>query len=277
LAEVVVCGRCGTRSWAGVKFCYACGGSLMPGWPGGAPAGQVAAPAVQAPVAQVPAAEPPVVQAQPIAPVQPAPPNPYAAPPAAPQAAQPWPGNAAQYGAPGQYAPPAPYATPSPYAAPQSAQPGSYSANFSIDGFAASLSAKPVGLLFVVAVEIVIALVGFFVAYDLLRWVYWGLNYSYYGEVPLDAVVGVAYFATSWLMMGAARGLWSQRAWAWTRACLLNVVLLGMIVGSVIPWGLNTLDIIGIVANSVMLVCLNLTSTRKLFGRGPLAFLQAAQ
>ena len=261
LAEVVVCGRCGTRSWAGVKFCYACGGSLTPGWPGGAPAVQAAAPVVQPPIVQ-----PPVVQAQPIASVQPAVPD-------APQAAQPWPGNAA----PGQYPASAPYAPPSPYAAPQSAQPGSYSAGFSIDPFVASLSAKPVGLLFVVAVEIVIALVGFFVAYDLLRWVYWGLNYSYYDEVPLDAVVGVAYFATSWLMMGAARGLWSQRAWAWTRACLLNVVLLGMIIGSVIPWGLNTLDIIGIVANSVMLVCLNLTSTRKLFGRGPLAFLQTGQ
>jgi hypothetical protein len=183
--------------------------------------------------------QPPVVQAQPIAPVQPAPSAPYAAAP--------------------------------------SAQPGGYSTGFSADGFVASLSAKPAGLLFVVAVEIVIALVGFFVAYDLFQWVNYGLNYGDGGEVPLDAAVGVAYFATSWLMMGAARGLWSQHSWAWTRACLLNVVLLGMIIGSVIPWGLNTLDIIGIVANSVMLVCLNLTSTRMLFGRRQLAFLQATQ
>jgi hypothetical protein len=129
----------------------------------------------------------------------------------------------------------------------------------------------------VAAVEIVIALVGFYVAYDLFTWVNWGINYGDGSEVPLDLVVGVAYFATSSLMFGAVRGLWSLRAWAWTRACLLNILLIGMIIASVIPWGLNTLDIIGLIANSVMLVCLNLTSTRKLFGRPPLSFLQAAQ
>lgn len=266
MAEVTVCGRCGTRSWTGVRFCYACGQSLIPNWPGSAPVTQ--APGVPMPVVQVPVAPAPVMQVQPVAAVQPA-------MPAAPQAAQPWPGNAAQYVAPAQYAAPAPYAAP--YAAPQGTQPSGYSAGFSTAGFAASISAKPVEILFVAAVEIVIALVGFYVAYDLFTWVNWGINYGDGSEVLLDLVVGVAYFATSSLMFGAVRGLWSLRAWAWTRAFLLNILLFGMIIACVIPWGLNTMDIMGLIANSVMLVCLNLTSTRKLFGRPPLSFMQGAQ
>jgi hypothetical protein len=204
------------------------------------------------------------MQVQPVAPVQPA-------MPAAPQAAQPWPGNAAQYVAPAQYA------APTPYAAPQGAQSSGSSAGFSTASLFASISARPVEILFVAAVEIVIALVGFYVAYDLFTWVNWGINYGDGSEVLLDLVVGVAYFATSSLMFGAVRGLWSLRAWAWTRACLLNILLIGMIIVSVIPWGLNTMGIMGLIANSVMLVSLNLASTRKLFGRPPLPFLQGAQ
>jgi hypothetical protein len=283
LAEVTVCGRCGTRSWAGVRFCYACGQSLIPNWPGSAPAGQFQAPAAPfqapgpvaqapgpvaqapGPVAQAPAAVPVAVPVAPAVPIVP-PAAPQFAPPTAPAAVPPaWPVAAA-----------APNTGPfSPYAASLTppAQPWS--------GTAAPYRvldlAKPVEILFVAAVEIVIALVGFYVAYDLFTWVNWGINYGDGSEVPLDLVVGVAYFATSSLMFGAVRGLWSLKAWAWTRAFLLNILLIGMIISSVIPWGLNTLGIIGLIANSVMLVCLNLTSTRKLFGRPPLSFLQGAQ
>ena len=199
MPEAANCASCGAPWLAGAQFCYSCGKSPTPAWPG------VAAPP----------------------PVQPPAGSPFGVPPAA--------------------------------VAP------------------AVVPVKPFGIVALTVVEIVIAAVGVWVAIDFLQWVNYGINYQDTGEVPLDLAFGVAYLATSAVMFGVARGLWSTQSWAWTRACLLNIALLGMIVVSVVPWGLNMLDIVGIAANGSMLAYLSLTPTRRLFGLAPLAFMEVAR
>jgi uncharacterized membrane protein (DUF2068 family) len=189
-------------------------------------------PAAPTPVAAAPAWAAPV------------PPPPFPAPDV--QAASPapaWPANTA------------PFTTPPPVYVPSS-QP-------------APVVAKPFGILLVTVVEIVIAAVGVVVAIGLFQWVNYGINYEDTGEIPLDLAAGVAYMAVSVALFGVARGLWSIQSWAWTRACLLNLAFLGLIIVSVVPWGLDLQDVIGIAANLSVLVYLIMTPTQQLFGRLP--------
>jgi uncharacterized membrane protein (DUF2068 family) len=72
LADVVVCGRCGARSWAGTQFCYVCGQSLTPNGQGVVSPGQPPTPfapvppAVPVPPAGYNAGPPPTGAARPI-------------------------------------------------------------------------------------------------------------------------------------------------------------------------------------------------------------------
>lgn len=191
--------------------------------------------------------------------------QPPAQAPANAPAAQPWPGVAAPLPVP----PVAPPFGGSPFAAPPAVPP------FATPPLA--IPTKPFAILFLTVVEIVIAAVCAWVAIGFFWWVNYGVTYQDTGEVPLDLVFGIAYVATSTTMFGVARGLWSTQSWAWPRACLLNLALLGLIVVSMVPWGLTALDVVGIAANLTMLACLCATSTRRLFGLPPLAFLAGDQ
>jgi hypothetical protein len=158
-----------------------------------------------------------------------------------------------------------------PDAGPQSAPPVGYNPG----GPSETGAARPFGILALTIVEIVVGLVGLGVAVDLLRWANYGLFYQDTGEVALDLVMGLAYLSTSLVAFDVARGVWFMRPWAWMRACLLSVVLLGLIVFSVFPWGIDTLDIIGAVAHLAVLAFLNTNSIRGLFSRSPTTFLQS--
>jgi hypothetical protein len=133
-----------------------------------------------------------------------------------------------------------------------------------------AITARPIGILFLVVMEIGIGAVGLWVARDLFGWVLYGLDYSDTGEVPLDFVMGLAYLVTSSLLIAASRGIWTTRPVAWLSAMILNGVFLSLIFVSVVPWGLNLMDVTGIAANTTMLVALNVNPIRQLFGYKPL-------
>lgn len=189
-----MCGRCGARSWAGAKSCYACGQSLTANGQAVVPPGQPPTPFAQVPPA-VPAVPPQV-------------------------------------------------------------------------------AARPFGIAILTSVEIVIGLVGLYVALDLFEWANWALSYGDAAEVAQDFVMAVAYLATSVAVFDLARALWSMQQWAWMRACLLSIVLLGLIVFSVFLWGIDTMDVVGIVVHLSVLAYLSTSSVRGLFGRSPTTFLQ---
>ena len=264
MTDVIVCPRCGAQCWRTATFCFACGGGLVP------TAQPAAAPVPAQAVAPAPAQQfaPPryaAPQFAPAAPIAPAAPQAWPA-----QQAPQWPG-AAQYGAPPAGYVPAAAPAYSPSAYPPAGYPGyaSYPVASQSGQFGA-ITAKPIGILFLVATEIVIGAVGLWVAWGLLGWVWYGLEYSDTGEVPLDFVMGLAYLVTSGLLIAASRGIWTSKQVAWLGAMILNGVFLSLILVSVVPWGVTFMDIIGIAANATMLVALNVNPIRQLFGYKPL-------
>jgi len=82
--------------------------------------------------------------------------------------------------------------------------------------------------------------------------------------------MGLAYLVTSTLLIAASRGIWTLKPMGWLGAMALNAVFLSLILVSVVPWGLDFLDLIGIAANTTMLVTLNLNPIRQRFGYKPL-------
>jgi hypothetical protein len=186
-------------------------------------------------------------------------------PPAPPP--EPWSSAPGPFGAPGPFSAPAPSTAPAPHGTPP-AVPAPPSA---------TATALPFGIVALVLAEIVICVVGIWVALDLYRWVAYGMFYEDTGEVPMDLFLAVVYSATSAAGFVVARGLWRLMPSAWMQACLLSIVLMGFDLISVLAWGLTTLDIIGFVAHLGVLAYLNLNSVRGLFGRPPTTFLQLPQ
>ncbi len=281
MADVIVCGRCGARSWAGATSCYACGSSLAsngqavipPGQPptpyASVPPAFTAAPTPGAPAAppQFAAPYPPAVAAPQYAPLG-APPQ-YAPPGAPPVVPPPWPGaggapQPSPFGQSGaQPAPPWNGAT-GPYGAPP--------AGYQVGSPAVTSAARPFGISVLAVVEVVIGLVGLYVALDLFGWANWATSYGDNGEVAVDFIMGVAYFATSIAVFDLARSLWAMQQWAWGRACLLSLVLIGLIAISLYLWGFDTSDLVGVVVHGSILAYLNTRAVRALFGRPPAAF-----
>jgi len=277
LSEAAFCGSCGARSWPGASFCPTCGQSLTPD-------GQVVPPAQPSvPVAPVPPVAPAAPQpfAQPITPVAPqplmqpfaqpfaqpiAPPTPPAVPPAW---STPFPPLDAPPSAPPAWGAANPSAAPS---APRWADVvGSYptpSGGYG-SGSPSLTAARPLGILMVAAVEVIIALVGLTVVSDLFYWAGWDAGWG-----GIDMIMGVAYLMASVGGFVVALELWSMRAWAWMAACTLSAVLMGLIVLSVLTWGIDGLDLLGIAAHLTVLGYLNQNSVRRIFRRPPTTFLQ---
>jgi hypothetical protein len=277
MTEVTLCGRCGAPTGAGAMFCHVCGQSLASG--GQAPGAPDQPPAQFAPVSPaVPTTTPEFAPPQ-FAPPQAAPPafaGPQAAPPAfAPPYAPavPPPAWSASGGtpAPGQFGPSGTPTAPPWYgsAAPYGAPPAGYGA---VSPAGAS-AARPFGISVLACVEVVIGLIGLYVAIDLFSWANWATSYGDSGEVVVDFVMGAAYFATAIAVFDLARSLWAMQQWAWGRAFRLSLVLIGLILVSVFLWGVEFSNIIGLVAYLSVLVYLDTSSVRKLFGRDPTAVL----
>jgi hypothetical protein len=130
-------------------------------------------------------------------------------------------------------------------------------------------AARPLGILIVAAVEVIIALVGLTVVSDLFYWAAWDAGWG-----GIDMIMGLAYLLASVGGFVVAWELWSVRAWAWMAACTLSAVLMGLIVLSVLMWGIDGLDLLGIAAHLTVLGYLNQNSVRRIFGRPPTTFLQ---
>ncbi len=197
-------------SLAGVRFCFACGGSLT---------------------SNVAAAMPPVP-----APAQFA--SPQSPGPAAAQLG---------YGAAG------PFSTP----------PTGYNAA----GPVPNAAARPTGITILAVAEVVTAVIAGLVAIDLLRWAYNDLYYDDFKWVVIDGGLGLVYGAVSLTAFSVARGIWFVQPWAWKKAGIVSLSLLGIVVASMFAWRPSGLDLFGVVGQLSILAYLSLSSVRVLFGR----------
>lgn len=182
-------------------------------------------------------------------------------------------------------APPAPYApvptvsaVPPQFPPPQFPQPAftqfAPRPGYNAAGPVPNAAARPTGITILAVAEVVTAVIAGLVAIDLLRWANWRFSYDDSGWALLDGAMGVAYVATSLTAFAVARGIWFVQPWAWKRACIVSLSLLGLIVVSVFVWGLTGLDILGVIGQTSILVYLSLSSVRALFGRSPTTLFQ---
>jgi hypothetical protein len=148
------------------------------------------------------------------------------------------------------------------------------------NGPAAAPTSRPFGIAMLVFVEIVVGLIGLYVIYDYFYWADWRFTYDGSAGVIwglVDGALGLAYIATTITAFSLVSRLWKLQASAWPVANVLSLASIGLIVVSVILWGSESvLDPVGVIAHLSVLVYLNLTHVRGLFGRAPLATFEAA-
>ena len=118
-------------------------------------------------------------------------------------------------------------------------------------------AARPDGISVLAVFEVIVALVGLYVARDLAYWSNWGFSYDNFREGVVDGAMALAYLATSITGFVVAWRLWSMRASAWWTAVVLNTALLGLILVGIVLWGVETTDLIGIPVNLGVLWYLN--------------------
>lgn len=135
-------------------------------------------------------------------------------------------------------------------------------------------AARPGGISVLAVFEVIVALVGLYVARDLAYWSNWGFSYDNVREGVVDGALALAYLATSITGFVVAWRLWSMQASAWWTAVVLNTALLGLILVGIVLWGIETTDLIGIPVNLGVLWYLNQNQVRALFGRPPMNFMQ---
>jgi hypothetical protein len=127
---------------------------------------------------------------------------------------------------------------------------------------------RPTGITALAVVECAIAVVGLFIARDLLYWIDWRFSYDETGGALIDMALFVAYIGTSFIGFTVVKGMWLLQPWVWRRAVTLTLVQIGLIVFSVLLWGMTSLDIVGLVVNAAVLGFLVVSPSRVLLG-GP--------
>jgi hypothetical protein len=183
--------------------------------------------------------------------------------------------------APAGYVAPAPagYAPPSaPYGAPTFAGPASGSWSAPVSAAApGQLAAKPFGIVVMAIAVVATAVVGLFVAWDYAYWCNWRLNYDEFAWAVVDAAFAISYVATSVYGFTVAPKLWAINPWSWRTVNQIAASWSGLNFLGIVIWGASALSLVGLAVMLGMLVYLNLTPTRAMFGRGPLVtFGQAA-
>jgi hypothetical protein len=173
---------------------------------------------------------------------------------------------------------PAPYPPSGVPVAPQVGGAGTYGsppAGGNAVGGSGAMAARPLGVAFLAIVEIVVAVIGLYVALDYAYWANWRFSYddSLWGIV--DGAIALAYASASLTGFSIVTGLWSMRAWTWPVAVRVSFSLIGLGLLAVVLWGLTPFGLLGIVVQLGVLSYLNLGHVRGLFGRGPAAFLQS--
>ncbi len=134
---------------------------------------------------------------------------------------------------------------------------------------------RPFGIAVLTVVEIVTALVALYLVREFASWSNWRFYYDDFGMGLVDAAIGTAYFVLSMAGFVVASRLWSLRPSAWSYAIAISGSLMGLIAFSVVLWGVEASDVLGIVVHSAVILYLNQAHVRALFGRPPLAFMQA--
>jgi len=173
---------------------------------------------------------------------------------------------------PAQYAPQyAPQFTPPPlpYMPPSYAPTGGYNAA----GPVPNAAARPTGITILAVAELVTAVITLLVAIDLLRWAYSDFYYDDFKWAVIDGALGLVYGAISLTAFSVARGIWFVQPWAWKKAGIVSLSLLGIVVASVLAWGPTGLDLFGVVGQTSILAYLSMSSVRVLFGRSPTTLL----
>jgi hypothetical protein len=113
----------------------------------------------------------------------------------------------------------------------------------------------------------VTAVITLLVAIDLLRWAYTDIYYyDDFKWLILDGALGLGYGAASLTAFSVARGIWFVQPWAWKKACIVSLSVIGMIVVSVSLSGISGLDVFGVIGQACILGLLGQTSVRALFG-----------
>jgi hypothetical protein len=156
---------------------------------------------------------------------------------------------------------PPPQFAPTPFG--QFAPPSGYNAA----GPVPNAAARPTGITILAVAEVVTAVITLLVAIDLLRWAYTDFYYDDFKWVVIDGGLGLVYGAVSLTAFSVARGIWFVQPWAWKKAGIVSLSLLGIVVASVFAWGPTGLDLFGVVGQMSILAYLSLSSVRVLFGR----------
>ncbi|HEX7491971.1 MAG TPA: hypothetical protein VF337_09750 [Candidatus Limnocylindrales bacterium] len=172
-------------------------------------------------------------------------------------------------------APPAPMAQPAPMAPPAPGWYGAPPVGYGPTPYAAHTTAgtsisKPIGIILLAFVEAGIAAVGIWVALGLFFGTVSDFAYGDFGYSCIDLVDGLAFFVGSGAGIVLIVGIWKMRSIAWVAAHVLSAVLTVLILANAIFWGLNLLDVIGVVVNLTVLASLNTNPIRRNFGRRPL-------
>jgi hypothetical protein len=197
----------------------------------------------QPPITAADDAEPTISAVQPVAPV--APPQPGAPTPPGTPTTPPQPGDATQPAMPNAVNPAAP-------------------------GYRAAAT-RPFGIVLLVIVEVVTALICLGVAADFWYWFNWRAEFDEMNWAAVDLGMAVGYLAIAGGAAAVAWRLWSMRRDAWLAAIELSAGVLAITVIAGILWDFEARSILGIVVHAGAIGYLNLTPTRALFGRGPLA------
>ncbi len=165
-------------------------------------------------------------------------------------------------------APPQP-GDPTPPAAPI-APPQSGTVSPVAPGYRAA-AARPFGIVLLVIVEVLTALICLSVAADFWYWFGWRARFDEMDWAAVDLGMAVGYLAIAGGGAAVAWRLWSMRRDAWSAAIALSAGVLAITVVSGILWEFDGKGILGLMVHAGAIGYLNLTPTRALFGRGPLA------
>jgi hypothetical protein len=138
---------------------------------------------------------------------------------------------------------------------------------------ATTMSARPIGIAVLTVVELVTGLVTLFVVYDYGYWANWQFSYDDFGRGAVDALMAVGWACVSGAAFMVAPRLWSMQARAWPLAVGLAVGMISLMAATTLIWSPSPSDFVGATVQLFVLVYLNLSHIRPLFGRRPLSFM----
>jgi len=177
---------------------------------------------------------------------------------------------------------PAPAAPPiSPFAAPAAAStfgqvlspggpPSIFHAAPSPSQVVAPGTPRPFGILALALFIAGTSVVTLVVALEFALWSNSDFSYDEFGWGVIDGAFGLAYVIAAVYGFRVIPQLWAIRPHAWRTANLVDLSWLGLNLLGVALWPVSELTVIGLVVMIGILVYLNLTSTRAMFGRPPL-------